>query len=342
MTIGNSGTGALNGYLYISGKNPYEPGGNGTLHITNGGMVNSKAGLINYNLSDFESIGKVIVDGTGSIWNTDYFLLCGYSYTRTGMLSIANDGSVNVDGNASIFGINNCALLSIEISNNDMFTVSGNFTNNGLVRLSAEAGLSAGEYTPISVTGSWLGSGSYEVFGGVWDSTAHTFTVAAAQQTQAGQQTTINLQTTQRIEVGNTLEVNFAATQSSNPLNFTASVTGDAVLDALAALLSEGESVQGSWDFSISGLPVQSNVLLSFAVTGFDSADDLNVWYYDSVIGWVKSNANDLVLSDGWASFTVSRFSSYAITSVPEPATLSLLLISSIALLRRSSIQFTI
>jgi hypothetical protein len=216
-----------------------------------------------------------------------------------------------------------------------MFTVGTDLDNNGTVRLTAQAGLASGTYTPISIGGSWGGTGTYQTFGGVWDDTLHTFTVGAASQVLAGQQASIDLMTQQRVNVGNDLCLNFAPTAGSTSLDVMATVTTGQVLADLQALIDPAATIEGSWDFDITGLPGGDEVLLSFALLNAPGLDDWQVWHYDAATGWTAYDATDLALIDGWASFTVDSFSSYAVTSVPEPASLCLLAVGGVALLRR-------
>ncbi len=299
--------------------------GNGTMIISNAGAVNNEQG--GFIGSGNTGIGVVTVDGIGSMWTNRSNFYIGNS--GTGTLNISNGGLVTVAADA---WINSNSLLSIEVSNNSMFTVGSALTNNGVIRLATQAGLTTGAYSPITA-GGWSGSGAFEAFGGVWDNTTHTFTVSAAATATAGVETTIDLSTQQRINVGDSLCLNFAATGSSTSLGLTATVTNGQAQSNLQSLLSDGESVEGSWDFSVTGLPGGASVLLQFAVSGTADADDLIIWHNDGT-GWTEYGADDLMLSGGWASFTVDSFSSYAVT-IPEPATMSLLALGGMAMLRR-------
>jgi len=300
-------------------------GSSGTVNITNGGSVLNYRTHVGYSTN---STGEVTVDGAGSTWtvgilgHTANLDIGRYNGGSSGTLKISDGGSVTVTRDVRVHVTS--GELHIEVSNNDMFTVARNFTNDGMVRLTAQPGLAPGNYTPISVGGSWLGSGTYEAFGGVWVDAAHTFAVAAADMTNPGEQTIIDLSATQRIDVGTDLAVNFEPTIGSTLVDFTATATSGAKLADLQALLGSSETLEGSWDFTVSGVSTGDETLLSFAVTGDPSADDLTVWYNFST-GWAEYGADDLLVGGGWASFTVDNFSSYAVSVVPEPATLGLL-----------------
>jgi hypothetical protein len=153
-------------------------------------------------------------------------------------------------------------------------------------------------------------------------------------QVSAGVEATIDLSTQQRVDVGDSLCLNFAPTSGSTSLGVTATATAGETLSDLEELLGTGESLEGSWVFDVTGLPGGDSVQLQFAVTGTPGADDLTIWHNDGT-GWTQYVADDLTIADGWASFTVDSFSSYAVTAVPEPATMSLLALGGLALLRR-------
>jgi hypothetical protein len=231
--------------------------------------------------------------------------------------------------------INSQSCVSIEVSNNDMLTVGGNLTNNGTVRLSAQAGLAVDVYTPITVGGSWLGgTGSYEAFGGVWNATGHTLRLWGPRRSRMVRKplSTCSISTGSR-----------SATECMPTSNQLKAVTvlgskrpppsGQTLTD-LKNLMGQGKRVQGSWDFDILNLPEGDSVLLSFQLLEDVDVADLTVWHHDDQGGWTRYDAGDLTVTDGWANFTVNSFSSYAVT-VPEPATMSLLALGAVALLRR-------
>ncbi len=358
ITVGNQGKGTLEitnggevvntGYGYIGGSASGEglvtvAGANskwtldsgvrvgryceGTLEISNGGAVSNTWAQIG---DQSGSVGTVTVEGNNSTWTISSALLIGNAGTAA--LSITNGGSVSVTGATMQ---NSASLLMIEVGGDDVFSTN-DFTANGTVRLAAQAGLAAGTYAPIANGGTWTDSAAtYETLGGVWNATAHTFIVSAAAQATSGVQTTIDLATTQRIDVGGNLAVNFMAAGSSTSLDFTATATSGQTLTDLQDLMSDGQVVQGSWDFDIPGLPGGDDVMLSFALAGVTGDDEVTIWHYDDTAGWTLYDATDLVIADGRASFSVDSFSSYAVTAVPEPATMALLTLGSLAMLRR-------
>jgi hypothetical protein len=92
--------------------------------------------------------------------------------------------------------------------------------------------------------------------------------------------------------------------------------------------------VLGAWGFAAnSGYTPGDPVYLSFNIGDGYSWDDLLVWHYDGS-NWTQYPATDLTCNGGYASFTVTGFSGYAVT-VPEPGTLILLLAAAIIALPR-------
>ena len=83
------------GILYIGGA--YIAHGSGTLNVTNGSMVSNYIGTIGHS---FGSTGEATVDGSGSIWISDYFL--GVGEYGSGNLTIQNGGLVCVGENITI------------------------------------------------------------------------------------------------------------------------------------------------------------------------------------------------------------------------------------------------
>lgn len=311
--------------------------GNGTLNIRNGGVVHDSRAC--YVGNGATSTSSLVVDGSGSILYANGGLFVGRSGAN-GTLKVAHGGTVNVKGGSIEINAGSSAVITVNHSNmvNANDSNGGSFVNNGAVRLVAQANLAADVYHPISVEPmpyggpeSWSGSGTYEAMGGTWNASAHTFTVSPALHTTAGTMISIALANNQRLTVGNDLDVCFA--EGTATLNFTANQTSSETLAGLAGMLDDGEVVQGSWDFDIAGLPDHHKVMLAYAVN--EDFSDLRIWHYDSVNGWSGYDGGDLTFDNGWAEFTVDSFSSYAVTAVPEPATLILFGIGSLMMWHR-------
>ena len=80
-------------------------------------------------------------------------------------------------------------------------------------------------------------------------------------------------------------------------------------------------SVSGGWQYSAtgSGYTAGDPVYLSFAVPPGLSTLDLDLWHFDGT-NWGSFSASDLTCGGGYANFTVTQFSGYAVSAVPEPS----------------------
>jgi len=155
--------------------------------------------------------------------------------------------------------------------------------------------------------------------------------VAAA----SGTSVTLDLAGQQRLLVSDTQSgwsVGASLLAKTGSVNFTATSMPASDLDALT-LLDGGESLLGAWQFSLggSGYSLGDPVYLSFPVADGILTSDLQVWHWDGT-NWSAFPAGDLNISQGYANFTVTSFSGYAV-SVPEPSTLALLGMGAVGLL---------
>jgi hypothetical protein len=103
-------------------------------------------------------------------------------------------------------------------------------------------------------------------------------------------------------------------------------------LDALVGTPGFEGKVLSAWEFD-TDYSGGDNVLLSFEI-GL-GAEDLGIWHYNG--GAWSQYAPDLETYDagGIFSFTATDFSGWAVTAIPEPATLALMVLGGLALLRR-------
>ena len=198
-------------------------------------------------------------------------------------------------------------------------------TNNGTVRVLAGAGVPAGNaYSPISAS-TWSGSGTYQAVGGTWNDSDRQFTASAVQPGTSGMPVSIDLLSEQRILVsdsstGWSVGVSFLAEPASTPLNFTATTLGGNTLASLDAQLLSGQSVLAAWSFlATSGYESGDPAYLSFDV---GSASGLEVWQYNGS-NWTQYDPTDLTDDGTYASFTVTSLGDYAVSAVPEPATIA-------------------
>jgi hypothetical protein len=105
-------------------------------------------------------------------------------------------------------------------------------------------------------------------------------------------------------------------------------------------MIGAGRTILGGWDIAATGgYSADDPAYLSFGVGSGISRNDIAVWQYKDAT-WSPYNATDLTCNGGYASFTVTDLSDYALTTVPEPSTLMLLasgLMSAFVYVRRRS-----
>ena len=328
MSIGWSGTGGISsGTVIVSGPGSSFTGAvsvvRGTLRVENGGMV---AGIRYLG-------GTAIVTGPGS---TVVGLPLSVGRLGNGVLTVGCGGKVTP---WSVNVANSTSTVNLHLSGDGMIVVgdathTASVTNSGQVNLSADAFLAAKTYLPIVAcegqTIAWSGTGSYNAFGGTWDDTAKTFTVAAATPGDAG--VSCALTAGQRLLITDSAggrRVGASFGNVADGTNFTATPLSGGDLSGLPA----DETVLAAWNFTTNFTGDQA--LLAFDV-GEGQTQDLAVWHFDGAT-WTPFDAFDLTYGDdGIASFAVTGFGGYAIT-VPEPGSAALIMLAGLAVRRRRS-----
>jgi len=315
-----------NGYNPLSVGN----GGNGRLSITGGGTVLSEYGYIGAGVG---SPGLVAVDGTGSTWE------------NRRRLNIRDNGTLHVTGGGTVTAleltIDANALLAVDVANGSLLQRDSSslvITNNGIVRILAGARAKEGRvYSPIDAA-AFSGSGIYQAVGGTWDPTSHRFTASNVELGTSGSTLSIDRSQTQRVlfvdsENAWSLGASLLDAQQSAEVDFTATAIGGSALDNLQSLLGTGESVLGGWVFALDGAYAEGDpVYLSFSVGSGHDRSDFDLWHFDGV-QWAEFDAVDLTCNGQYASFTVDGFSGYAVSVVPEPGSLLLLVVAALVLL---------
>jgi len=231
--------------------------------------------------------------------------------------------------------------LAIDVGRGSSLVIdngTGRLVNAGVVRVLAGAGAVARQqYTPI-YAGVWSDyGGSYQAVGGTWDSTNHVFTVSDVKTGSAGTPVSIDLDNEQRVLVSDSVTGwavggSFLASSTSKPLNLTVTTIGGTTLSSLQGLLGAQQAVLGGWEFAFaSGYTAGDPAYLSFGIGSGYSRGGLEIWHYDGS-SWTPFGANDLTYDGTYASFTVTGFSGYAVTTVPEPGTRALLVAAGLGL----------
>lgn len=330
-SIGSSGTAIVTGagsigsisHLYVDG----------TLIVKNGGKVYNGWGYLG---SDSGSTGTAIVTGAGSTW-AGLELYVGSGGTA-GTLTVADGGNVR-RGDLSI---DSQSSVNLRVSGNGMLLlgqggINGSLSNSGKINLLADAFLAAGTYSPIISSSTdckilWSGAGTYNGTGGTWDDTAKTFTVETATELAAGGLDSVS--TGERLlfrDSASDKRMGASFGTVGTGINFSAAVSSTTELGGLVAALADGESVRSAWDLT-------TNFTGGSALLAFDigkGRSNVDVWHYDGT-AWTPFAASDLIYDgNGIASFTVSDFGGYAVTAVPEPATMGLLALGGLAMIRR-------
>ena len=308
--------------------------GSGELAVRDGAEV---ASYVGYLAAEPGSTGRATVDGAGSAWRITDDLYVGGDDGGSG-----GDGSLHVSNGGEVTAydvmVYATGTLAVQVGPTAGLTAGDDLTNDGVIRLSAAANLPAGAYEPLAVAGSWRGTGAYVALGGVWDENAHTFTVAAAETAQSGIETQVDLAAAPRLDItdpagGGHLAASFPA--GAETIEFTATAMDEPTgLADLSIQLTADQDVLSAWDFD-TDLAAGEPVLLSFFVGEGLDAEAVEVWHYDAQGQWTPFDAADLAYDDGWITFTVDGFSGYAVTTVPAPATLSLLALAAPAVLAR-------
>ncbi len=288
-------------------------------------------------------MGVATIDGIGSTWTHNCCLYIGD--IGSGALNITGGGAVS----AAAVWINSQSLLAIDVGRDSSLSVtgsglsgSGKIDNDGTVRILAGAGATSENfYSPIAA-GTWSGGGIYQAVGGTWDSGNHQFTVSGVQSGDSSETITLDLAYIQRALIVDSgvdktdwsVGASFLAAEESTALNFTATVIGGETLTNLQNLLDPNQSVLGAWNFIVAGDGYTEGdpAYLSFDVGAGYSRGDLQVWHFDGSV-WTDFDVMDLTYDGTYASFTVTGFSGYAVSAVPEPGTLVLLIAAALGLL---------
>jgi T5SS/PEP-CTERM-associated repeat protein len=336
VTVTGAGSMWTTNTLYVG------TGGSGTVDIEAGGQASSTTAYIGY----YAKQGRVTVTGAGSVWNVRDYLYVGANYSgqppaADGRLTVADGGKVTAT--SLKIEASPCAVRLV-VDGNAMVvlgsaTSDGSVSNKGTISLYVNAFLAPGAYMPITPYPgrgmSWTGTGSCNAYGGSWGAYTYVLTVPAVTPRAAGVSGAIT--SGQRLLItdsntGRQVGASFGALDNGGyGQKFGASLMSVSELNALRGTAGFDGVVLAGWDFTTNFTGDQ--VLLAFGV-GLGQ-QGIAVWHYDGKV-WTPYAADMLTYdSNGVASFAVTSFSGYAVTAVPEPATLSLLALGGLALLPR-------
>ncbi|MCC6125757.1 MAG: PEP-CTERM sorting domain-containing protein [Pirellulales bacterium] len=304
--------------------------GSGALTIAAGGQVSNTYGYLGYNSG---STGTATVTGAGSRWTNSLSLYVGFS--GSGTLNVRGNGYVT----ARSVSVNTTSLISLDVGYGSLLSVDGGsatIANSGKVRIVAGPQVAAGsQYAPIAAN-SWIGSGTYQALGGTWNATSHLFTVSPMISGVAGTPVAVDLVQTQRVAIAESVGPGTAAasflakTGAGQTFYLTASTLTSADLAALQGLLTPGQSVLSGWNFSAAGggYVATDPIYLSLSIPANLERGELSLWRLNGGT-WSSFAAGDLTSIDGYASFTITGLSGYAVAAaVPEPSGWALLLAS--------------
>lgn len=292
-----------------------------TLEISNGANFLSHGNVMIGQYENRQATVRVS-DPTTQLGANGGFILGANS--GVGKLVILNSAQVYSGGN---FTINSGSEVLLEVSGlSNRLEVGGshvsrNLINNGVIRLTTTPDLVAGNYQPIYVSGDWLGSGTVEAIGGVWNHATRELVVVAPVEATAGNPVEVDPTQSQRVRISSgersvTVALDSAATSgNTDPLTFSATVEE-------VDFINEFE-VYGAWNFT-TNLQEGHSVLLSMDLGDGIVATSLRVYHRTNNGNWTF-HTSDVFYDNGIVSFYADGFSSYAVV-VPEPAAFALLL----------------
>jgi T5SS/PEP-CTERM-associated repeat protein len=312
-------------------------GGTGMLTIEAGAQVSNSSGYLGFNSG---ATGMAVITGAGSKWTNSSSLSVGNS--GKGTLHVRDGGNVL----GSSLTVKSASLLTIDAGYGSEIRVGGGtgvITNNGTVQILTGPGPVAGLQSVPIVAGTWSGSGAYQAVGGTWNTSTHAFTISQTLSSVSATPVIIDLAQQQRVLVedatsGWAAGASFLAkTGTGKRFDFTATAIAGIDLTSLQALLPPGQTVVNGWNLTADGTGYLATdpIYLSLSVPSDLSRHDVEIWKLTGTT-WAPFTADDLTTADGYASFTTTGLSTYALTAVPEPSTLLLLFLAAASLFTRS------
>jgi T5SS/PEP-CTERM-associated repeat protein len=267
-------------------------------------------------------ITYLTITDQGTQWNGfDMTISAGSDVT------VSDGAQVNLSDKLAMYSN---SVLRIEVSNDDMIIcdtmqvgiIPVHYGSASVLKMVAPRELAAGVYRPINIMSESSPTiyyvpdrGSIEAVGGVWNDEEMTFTVAAPVMAGRGETKTIDLLSQQRMMIGEDLEMVFAPTAVSTPMDVTVTAIEGEGLSGFRDQLADGEQFLTGYDFDLRTLPSGSSVQLAMQITPGLSVEQVQMWYEGEWSGWEAIVLDDFVIEDDWAIFTVNAFSAYAIST---------------------------
>ncbi|MGE9289611.1 MAG: hypothetical protein ACQKBT_01395, partial [Puniceicoccales bacterium] len=305
----------------LSSFNDIGEWGSGRVRVEDGGGITGGGGIKVGGNSTGNGLLEVV--GSGSSIQSEAYV----AVRLNGVLSVAGSATVRAADEVDVDG---GGQLNVLVTGDDLVQAgtdgTGDFVNDGITRLVADPDLAAGNHDPISVgntTGSITGSGSFEVFGGAFDSGTGVFSTSAPID-GAGGLSVIDLSGVRAFFDSGDLSVAFV------------SDAGIGSFDADRLFLGGigGNPVLSAYSFTTD----VSDVFLSFDIgAGFDYSQLAVFYRANASASWTEVDPEGAVYDGERFHFLADTFSDYAIV-IPEPSQITLViaaLVAVITLLRR-------
>jgi fibronectin-binding autotransporter adhesin len=318
-------------------------GADGTMTLTNGASISNNAGYVNYNDN---STSTATLEGGSSWTNTNSFKVATYgtgtlhirsgssvtsSYGDVGEMANSN-GLVNIDGAGSQWRNNTYLNVGHGAGSNCQGTV--NITNGGLL---SNGRTSIGQYSggtgtvTVDGDGSLLTTRGSTLYVGQWGT--GTMTVSNGAAVQCGDA---------YVGYDSAATGNVTIEGSGTAWNVSGSLTGGAGNATLTIRDDAMVLVGGVLDWG-SFVNMSRGGQLALVGSAGDLTGFLTLISGDGVIrywnGAAWSNITNATVSDysvvAMTSGDLDGYSVLTVTAVPEPATMSLLALGGLALLRR-------